>query len=153
MAKSLLETSGGCRLSGGGLAGEAAGDGDDHGPVDVGLMVGAKPVIVADGPAVAGNPRQRPLYDPAAGQYLEGVQVIGPPDDLQRQLRLELAPGPGDEVAVVAAISPGQLDRRECPPQIPQQRPGGVAVLDGRDGDVGGGQQADAVDMEMRRVS
>jgi hypothetical protein len=45
------------------------------------------------------------------GQHLEGMQVIGPPDDFQRQLRLELARGPGDQLPGVAAVGPGQLDR------------------------------------------
>jgi dihydrofolate reductase len=55
--KSLLENSGCGRLGGGALAGEPAGHDDDHGPVDVGLVVGGQPLVVADGPAVAGDPR------------------------------------------------------------------------------------------------
>src|SRR6185503_20023390 len=106
-------------------------------------------LIVADGPSVTGDPGQRPLYDPPAWQRLEGVQVIGPPDDFQCQLRLELARGPGDELAGVAAVGPGQLDRGEGPPQVPQQRPGGVAVLHRRGGDQHGEQQADRVDGEV----
>src|SRR5260370_12858051 len=114
MAKSLLENSGGCRLSGGGLAGEAAGHDDDHGPVDVGLMVGAKPFIVADGPAVAGNPRQRPLYDPAAGPYLGGGQVIRPPAALPRQPPPRPSPGPAPPVSRPTPPSP--------PPPAPTRR-------------------------------
>ena len=38
--------------------------------------------------AVPGDPGQRPLDHPAVGQDLEGVQVIAPFDDLQRELRL-----------------------------------------------------------------
>src|SRR5690348_3293152 len=74
-AKSLLENSGCGWLGGAALAGEAAGHDDDHGPVDVGLVVGGQPLVIADGAAVAGDPGQRPLHDPPAGQYLEGVQV------------------------------------------------------------------------------
>jgi hypothetical protein len=73
--------------------------------------------------------------------------------DFQRQLRLELAGGPGDELAGVAAVGPGQLDRREGPPQVPQQRPGGVAVLHGRGGDQRGEPQADRVDGEVPMIA
>jgi hypothetical protein len=59
---------------------------------------------------VAGDPGQCPLHDPAAGgQYLEGVQVIGSPDDLQRELRLELGRGPGDELSSVAAVGRAEI--------------------------------------------
>jgi len=57
ISKSLLENSGCGWLGGGGLAGEAAGHDDDHGPVDIGLVAGGQPLVVADGPAVAGDPR------------------------------------------------------------------------------------------------
>jgi len=67
-------------------AGEAPGHGG-HRPVDHGFMVPGQVLVVADGAAAPGDPRQGPLDDPAAGEHLEGVQVIGPPDDLQRQLR------------------------------------------------------------------
>lgn len=36
-----------------GCAGEAAGHDDDHGPVEVGLVVGGQPFVVADGAPVA----------------------------------------------------------------------------------------------------
>jgi hypothetical protein len=49
----------------------------DHGPVDVSLVVGGQSLVVADGAAVAGDPRHGALHDPPAGQDLEGVQVIG----------------------------------------------------------------------------
>ncbi len=39
--------------------------------------------------------------------------------------------GPGDELAGVAAVGPGQLDGGESSPQIPQQRLCRVAVLNG----------------------
>ena len=42
---------------------------------------------------VAGDPRQRPLHDPPAGQHLEGGQVIGTPDDLESELQGGLGPG------------------------------------------------------------
>jgi hypothetical protein len=74
-------------------------------------------LVVADRAAAAGDPCQRPLDDPAAGQL----------DDLQCQPGLERRPGPGDELAGIAAIGPGQLDRGEDPAQVPQQRLGPVA--------------------------
>src|SRR5580658_4882226 len=47
---------------------QQAGHGDDHGPVDVGFVAGGQPFVVPDGPAVAGDPRQRPLPDTPAAQ-------------------------------------------------------------------------------------
>src|SRR5579859_2857938 len=58
--KSLLENLGDLRLGWGagvaGLAGEAAGHDDDHGPVDVGFVVGGQPLVVPDGGPVARGP-------------------------------------------------------------------------------------------------
>ena len=85
---------------------------------------------------MAGDPGQCPLHDPAAGQYLEGVQVIGSPDDLQRELRLELGRGPGDELSSVAAVgragSRGGRDGAErLAGIVPQVRePGAQAEVD-----------------------
>ena len=78
-------------------------------------MVGGQPLVVSDGPPVPGDPGQRPLDHPAAGQDFEGVQVIGPPDDLDGELERGL--GPGDQLPGVAAVGPGQPDRREGPPR------------------------------------
>ena len=100
----------------GGL-GQAAGHEGGHGPHDHGFVAGGQALVVADGAAVAGDPGQRPLHDPPAGQYLEGVQVIGPPDDLHRELERGL--GPGDQLAGVAAVGPGKADRGEGPAQVP----------------------------------
>jgi hypothetical protein len=61
------------------------------------------------------------------------VQVIWALHDLQGEPETSL--GPGDQLAGVAAISPGQLMQGKSPPQVPQQRQGGVAVLNGRGGD------------------
>ena len=108
-------------------------------------MVLGQAFVVADGAAAAGDPCQGPLDDPAAGQDLEGVQVTGPLDDLEFQPGLERGPGPGDEFAGVAAVSPGQLDRGEGAAQVPQQRFGSVAVLDARGGDQHRQQQSDGV--------
>ena len=47
-SKSLLENS--CDSSSGGLAGEAACHHDDHGPVDIGLVVGREPFVLSRGP-------------------------------------------------------------------------------------------------------
>jgi hypothetical protein len=79
----------------GGTPGQAAAHGGD-GPVDDGLVVGGQPLVVADG-AAAGDPGQGALDDPAAGQHLERVQVIGAPDDLKGELERGL--GPGDPLA------------------------------------------------------
>jgi len=77
------------------------------------------------------------------------VQVIGPPDDFQRQLRLELGCGPGDEFAGVTAVGPGQLDGGERLAQVPQQWLGSVAILGAGSGDQDGQQQAERIDGEV----
>jgi hypothetical protein len=84
------------------------------------------------------------LHDPAAWQDLEGVQVIGAFDDFQSELERGL--GRGDELAGVAAVGPGEPDLGECLLQVPQQRLGGVAVLDAGGGDQHGQQQPDRID-------
>ena len=99
------------------LPGQAAAHGDDHGPVDDGLVVGGQPLVVADGPAVPGDPGQGALDDPAAGQHLEGVQVIVAADDLEGEL--ERGGGPGDQFPGADAVGPGQPDRGERLAQVP----------------------------------
>src|SRR5436309_13041747 len=86
------------------LPGEAAAHGDDHGPVDDGLVVCGQPLVVAGGAAVAGDPGQGAPGDPAAGQHLEGVQVTGARDELDGDD--ERGPGPGDELASVVSLGP-----------------------------------------------
>jgi hypothetical protein len=114
------------RAAGQWLAGGAAGHDDDHGPVDVGFVVGGQPFVVPDGAPVADDPRQSSLDHPPAGQDLEGVQVIGPFHDLYPQAQPGL--GSGDQLPGVAPVGPGQLDGGEGAPQVEQQWPGGVAV-------------------------
>jgi hypothetical protein len=75
------------------LAGEAPGHDNDHGPVDVGFVVGREPFVVPDGAPVAGDPRQCPLHYPPAGQDFEGVQAIGAFDDLHPQAQPGVGPG------------------------------------------------------------
>ena len=58
---------------------------DGHRPVDHGFVVCWQAFVIPDGPAAPGDPRQGPIDDPGARQHLEDVQVIGPPDDFQRQ--------------------------------------------------------------------
>ena len=127
--------------------GQAAGHEGDHGPQDHGFVAGGEAFVVADGPAVLADPGEGALDDPAAGQDLEGVQVRGAPDDLEGEL--ERAGGPGDELAGVDAVGPGELDLGERLVQVPQQRPGGVAVLDAGSGDEDLQQQAHGVHGDM----
>ena len=74
----------------GGL-GQAAGHEGGHGPQDHGFVAGREGFVVADGPAVLADPGEGALYDPAAGQHLEGVRLAAG-DDLQGHLH---AGGPG----------------------------------------------------------
>src|SRR5215467_12128552 len=107
----------------GGL-GEAPGHEGDHGPQDHGFVAGGQVLVVAGGAAVLADPGEGALDDPAAGQDLEGVGVaLG--DDLEGHLQRAGVSGVGPDQADVAAGAVG----------VPQQRPGGVAVLDGGGGD------------------
>ena len=56
-----------------------------------------QPLVISDSPPTAGNTGQRGLYYPPARQDLEGVQVMGAPDDFQREFERGL--GLGDELA------------------------------------------------------
>ena len=86
--------------------GQAACHEGDHGPQDQGFVAGREAFVVADGPAVLADPGERPLYDPPAGQDLEGVR-IAPGDDLQVHLH---GRGPAAEPAGVDGIGPDQAD-------------------------------------------
>ena len=76
-----------------GVAGEPPGHDGDHGPLDHRLVVFGEPFVVADGAAELGDPGEGALDHPPARQHLEGVQVIGSPDDFQGQLEGGLCPG------------------------------------------------------------
>jgi len=90
-------------------------------------------LVVADAPAVFHDPAEGSLHYPPAGQDVEGAQVTGALDDLHPAV--ERVPGPGDELAGVAAVGPYQGDGAEVGGQPPQQRAGPVAVLHGCGGD------------------
>jgi len=75
------------------------------------------------------------------------VQVTGAIDDLEGELERGL--GPGDQLACVPAIGPGQLDVGEGLAQVPQQGLGRVAVLHAGRGDQHGQQQAQDVDGDV----
>jgi hypothetical protein len=124
----------------GGL-GQAACHEGDHGPQDHGFVAGREAFVVADGAAVLADPGERPLDHPPAGQDLERVRVA-PGDDLDSHLQSR---GPGGELAVVDGVSPDQADAAAGLAQVPQQRPGGVAVLDGGGSDHHGQQQAQRI--------
>jgi hypothetical protein len=110
-------------------------------------VVGGQAFVVAGAAAVAGDPGQGALDDPAAGQDLEGVQGIGPFDDFDGQVQ----PGgrPGEQLPGVASVGPGPADAVAGPVQVEQQRAGGVAVLDRCGGDQDFQQQAGGVDGDV----
>jgi hypothetical protein len=60
---------------------------------------------------------QGPFHDPAAEQDGEGVQIIGPADDLQRDAQ-GISPG-GEPVRLVTGVGPGQPDARAGAAQTP----------------------------------
>jgi hypothetical protein len=114
-----------------GVVGQALGHEGDHGPQDHGFVAGGQVLVVADGAAVFADPGEGPLDDPAAGQDLEGVRVAFA-DDFQGHVENL---GPGGEFPDVSGVGPDQADAAAGAVQVPQQRPGALAVLDGRGGD------------------
>ena len=124
----------------GGL-GQAGGHEGGHSPQDHGFMAGREAFVVADGAAVLADPGEGPLHDPPAGQDLEGVR-LAPGDDLEVHRQ---AGGPAGELAGVDGVRPDQADAAAGAVQVPQQRPGRVAVLDGGGGDQHDQQQAHRV--------
>jgi hypothetical protein len=105
--------------------GETAGHEGDHGPQDHGFVAGGQLLVVPDGAAVLADPGEGPLDDSAAGQDLKDV-LLAPGDHLHGDLQCR---GPGGELAGIGGISPDQLDAAAGAVQVPQQRPGAVAVL------------------------
>jgi hypothetical protein len=71
-------------------------------------VVAGQAFVVADAPPVFHDPSERALNDPAAGQHLEGVQVIGALDDLQGAV--QRAGRLGDQLAGVSTVAPDQVD-------------------------------------------
>jgi hypothetical protein len=88
---------------------------------------------------------QGPLNHPPAGQDQEGVQVVRPPDDLDGHLQPPRRPG--QQLAGVAAVGPA--DAAAGAFEVPEQRPGGVAVLDRSGGDQDLQQQAGGADGDV----
>jgi hypothetical protein len=75
------------------------------------------------------------------------VQVIGAFDDLDGQFQPSRRPG--QQLARVAAVGPGAADAAVGAGEVEQQRPGGVAVLDGCGRDEDFQQQARSVDGDV----
>jgi hypothetical protein len=114
----------------------------DHGPQDHGFVAGGQLFVVPDGAAVLADPGEGPLDGPPAGQDLEDV-LLAPGHDLDRHLHRG---GPGRELAGgVSGIGPDQQDLPAGAVQVPQQRPGPVAVLHRGGGDHDGQDQSHGV--------
>ena len=100
----------------------------DHGEPDEGCGDAGVALVVAAEAAVAADPAERALDDPALGQHDEAADISAL-DDLQvprarpRDQRPHLGAG-------IAAVGDNALDEREAPPRLSQQCLGAVAVLD-----------------------
>jgi hypothetical protein len=81
------------RNGGPGLPGAASGHDGDHGPVEYGFVAGGQPLVVADGPAVPGDPGQGAFDDPSPQQHLERMQADEAADDLHGELEELSRPG------------------------------------------------------------
>jgi hypothetical protein len=110
-------------------------------------MVGGQAFVVAGAAAVAGDPRQRALHHPAAGQNLEGVGGPAAFNDLHVQLQPFRCPG--QQLPGVAGVGPGVTDPAAGALEVEQQRPGAVAVLDRGRGDEDFQQQPAGVDGDV----
>ena len=109
--------------------------------------MGGEAFVVAGAAPVAGDPGQSPLDHPPARQDGEGVQVIGPFDDLDGQFQPSRCPG--QQLAGVAAVGPGAADAAPAALEVPQQRPGGITVLGAGGSDQDLQQQARSVDGDV----
>ena len=99
----------------------------DHGNVDPGLTAGGVVFVVLAQAAVAAEPAERPLHDPALGQ----VDVaLGPH---RRRMGVSTQPNDSRTQSTTAAYAPSAQTtaRRGSRPRHPlQQHPGPVPVLD-----------------------
>jgi hypothetical protein len=103
-------------------------------------------LVVPGGAAVLADPGEGPLHYPAARQHLKDVPVaLG--HDLDGDFH---GGGPGGELAgSVSGVGPDQTDLPAGTVQVPQQRPGSVAVLDRGGGDHHGQHQAHGVHRDV----
>src|SRR6266700_256095 len=99
-----------------GPAGQTSGHDDDR-PLDHRLVMLRQPFVVADRAAIAAEPGEGPLDDPAARQHLEGVRQA-PTDQLDTQA--QGGPRPDDQPASVGGIGPHQADAAAAKAQPPQ---------------------------------
>jgi hypothetical protein len=108
-------------------------------------VAGGQLLVVPDGAAVLADPGECPLHHPPARQHLKDMPVA-PGHDLDGHLH---GRGPGGKLAGIYGISPDQADTAAGPVEVPQQRPGAVAVLDRGGSDHHGQQQARGVHRDM----
>ena len=94
-----------------------------HGFASVGEIL----VVFAEA-SVAAQPTERSFHDPAMGEDMESLQVIGSANDLEDPATD--VGNPSDQLAGIPAIGPDQLDSREKRPYFLQQQLGPVAILD-----------------------
>src|SRR5512139_1752036 len=115
----------------------------DHGFGGVGFSF-----VVATESAVASQPAEGTLYDPASRQHLEGMQV-GTFDDLDRATASP--PSPVEQPARIATIGPHMLDSMACPlAQRPQQELfGRIPILNIGGQDHHRDNQSDGIDQDM----
>ena len=120
----------------------------DHGEADEGDGDSGVTLEVAREPAVAADPGEAALDDPALGQGLE-ARDVGPPDDLDPP-RADAGEAPREAGPAIAAIGEDALDEGEEASGAPVEHARRtVAIMDvgGVDDDVQ--QQAERVDEDV----
>lgn len=124
----------------------------NHGQVDHRLASGGLPFVVATESAIAPQPTEGPLHDPASRQYLEGVKVGA----LYNFDRAAPQPaGPLQQRSGVAAIGPDMFDASTSflAEEGSQQLLGAIPVLNVRRQDQDPEHQADCVDQDVAFTS
>lgn len=127
-----------------GWSGQAAEHDADHGEADEGGDGPGVALIVARQTAVAADPGEGALDDPALGQDDEAVRLAAL-DDLQRPAA-GLGDNPGHLRPLIAGVGEDALDEGEQAPRRLQQIAGAVAILHVAGMDSHAQEQAERVD-------
>jgi len=100
----------------------------DHSDIDHGFAAGGELFVVLAQAAVAAEPPEGALNDPALGQHDKACPVVGTLDDLQDAAQEGVSPG--DQTPAVGAVGPDFAEAGEVPLHPCQDELGTGAILD-----------------------